>query len=143
MALTVIDNHIMAAHQCLNGTLTPLITEVEQEGILFLHEVREVLLQFFMKLGLPTHHARPHGISHSPILGCIGVRFADIRMVGQSEVIVDTPNQHFFPPKHHPIGDVALKLGEGEIPVGILGMLAKWSAVIADAVENVQNGLFC
>ena len=49
----------------------------------------------------------------------------------------------FFPPKHHPIGDVALKLGEGEIPVGILGMLAKWSAVIADAVENVQNGLFC
>jgi len=64
-------------------------------------------------------------------------------MVGQAEVVVDAPNQHFFTSKHHPIGDVPLKLGKGEVPVGVLGMLAKWSAVIADAVENVQNVLFC
>ena len=48
-----------------------------------------------------------------------------------------------FPRNSHPVGDVPFQLGKGEVAVGVLGVLAKRAAVIADAVENVQNVLFC
>ena len=64
-------------------------------------------------------------------------------MIGQAEVVVDAPHQHFLPSESHLVGDVPFQLGKGEVAVGVLGVLAKRATVIADSVKDVQNVWFC
>ena len=61
VALAVIDNDIVRLHQSLNGTLTPLVPEIQQEGILLLHELSEVLFKLFVNLVCPLIMRAPIG----------------------------------------------------------------------------------
>ena len=139
VALAVIDNDIVAADEGLNGALATLVTVVQEEGVFLLHELGELVLQLLVVLGLAAHDAGPHRVAHAPLLRRLGVHSADVRMVGEAEVVVDAPHEDLLAPEGHPVGDVALQLREGEVAMGVLGVLAKRSAVAANAIKNVQN----
>ena len=139
VALAVVDDHVVAADERLDGTLATLVAIVEQEGVLLLHELGEVTLELLVVGGLAAHDAGAHRVAHAPLLRGFGVHGPDFRVVGEAEVVVDAPDQDLLPPKGHAVGDVSLELGEGEVSVGLLGVLPEGSAVVADAIENVQN----
>ena len=78
----IVDNNVVTRHQSLDGTLTPLVPEIEQESIFFLHEVCQICFQFFVVFGLTRHHSGPHRIAHTPFFGSISIHFANVRMIG-------------------------------------------------------------
>ena len=82
VAFAVVHNHIVTVDQSLNRTLAALVAVVEQESVFLLHELSQLLLELFMRLGLPTHDARAHGIAHAPILRSGGICLAYIRVIG-------------------------------------------------------------
>jgi hypothetical protein len=61
-------------------------------------------------------------------------------MVGEAEIIVETPVKHFLAPEFHPRGDLPLKFGKNEVSIGLLGILPERAHVPLDLGKNVHCG---
>ena len=88
VALGVIDDDIVTACQGINRGDDTLVAEIVKERVLFLLEISEYLLQFLVITGVAGHHSGSHRISQSPVCRRLGVRLADLRMVGESKIVV-------------------------------------------------------
>jgi hypothetical protein len=61
-------------------------------------------------------------------------------MIGQAEVVVQTPHQHFLAAEGHVCAEFAFQLREGKVAVCLLGVAADGAGVFADLVEYVVHG---
>ena len=135
MRLGIVNYGVAARQQAVDNGYHPLIAEVEQERILLAHEFRQTALQFLMVFGLPAHHACAHGSGHAELHGADGVGLAYLRMVGQSEVVVEAPVEDLLAAELHAGPYVALQLGECEIAVCIIDILPNRAAgIIPDSL---------
>ena len=143
MALGVIDDDIMARDQRVNGGNDALVTEVEKEGVLLLLEIGEHLLQLLMVTGVAGHHPGAHRIGKAPVGRRLGVRLADLRMVGEAEVVVQAPVQDRNAVEDHVGAEFTLEPGIHVITESLVEILPDRAARIAgDSVKDVQHGIY-
>ena len=138
VALGVIDDDVVPAHQGVDRGEDALVAEVEQEGGLLLLEVGEHPLELLVEGRLAGHHPAAHRVGHAPAGGGLAVDLADLGMVRQAQVVVQAPAQDFLPGEAHVGAEFALEFGECEISVGLVAVLADGTAGgTANLFENV------
>lgn len=109
VSLSVIDDHIVTGGKAVDRGDDSLIAEVEQERVLLLLEISEHPLKFLVQGGVAGKHTASHWIGQSPLSGALGVSLAHLRMVSESEIVVQTPVQDLFPVECHMRAKLALK----------------------------------
>ena len=128
VALGVIHDDVVPAHQGVDRGEDALVAEVEQEGGLLLLEVGEHPLELLVEGRLAGHHAAAHRVGHAPAGGGLGIDLADLGMVRQAQIVVQAPAQDFLPGETHVGTELTFELGESEIAVGLLAVLADGTA---------------
>jgi hypothetical protein len=137
----VVDDHVAAIDKGVDGRKDALVAEIEQEGGFLAHEVAELLLQLFVVYRVAAHHAGTHGIGQAILLGGSRIDLAYLGVVGQAEVVVQTPDNALLALEDHAWGDFAFQLGEGEVIVHQPGMLAQRSTVGQEFFKKIHaNG---
>ena len=128
VALCVIDDYIMTRGKSIDRGNDSLISEVIEEGILFLLELSEHFLQLLMVSGIARQHSGAHRVSKTPLCGSFSIRFTHFRMVCKSEVVVQTPVQDLFSVENHVRSEFALKTRVHIIAVSLVEILADRTA---------------
>ena len=140
VGLGIVDHHVTRGQQAVDDREHALVAEVEQEGILLADKLGQFTLQLLVVLGLTAHHAGSHRGGHAELGGTLGIGLAHLGMVGQSEVVVQTPVQHHLAPEFHVGADLALQLRKCEISVRIRHVLTDGSAgVLLEPVKNINH----
>ena len=143
MRLSVVDDHVARRQQAVDNRDHALITEVEQESVLLADELGQLAFELFVINGLTAHHAGAHRGRHTEFGCAFGVGLAHLRMVCQTEVVVQTPVEHLFAPENHVGTDLALQFGEREISVGVRHVLTDRSACIFfKACKNINHNVY-
>ena len=143
MRLGVVDDHVARRQQAVDNRDHALITEVEQESVLLADELGQLAFELFVINGLTAHHAGAHRGRHTEFGCAFGVGLAHLRMVCQTEVVVQTPVEHLFAPENHVGTDLALQFGEREISVGVRHVLTDRSACIFfKACKNINHNVY-
>jgi len=90
--------------------------------------------------GLAAHHAGAHRGRHAELRGTLGVGLADFGVVGQPEVVVQTPVEHLLAPESHVGADIAFQFGESVITVGVRHVLTDGATCIfLKACKNINH----
>ena len=143
MRLGVVDDHVARRQQAVDNRDHALITEVEQESVLLADELGQLAFELFVINGLTAHHTGAHRGRHTEFGCAFGVGLAHLRMVCQTEVVVQTPVEHLFAPENHVGTDLALQFGEREISVGVRHVLTDRSACIFfKACKNINHNVY-
>ena len=138
VCLGIIYNHVVTTNQRVDGGQNALVTEVKQERSLFLLERRQTTLHLFVQGRLTGHHTATHRISHAPLGGCLCIGLTHLRMVCQTEIVIQTPAQHFLAIKAHVRSQLAFQLRESKITVRLLAVLTdRATRRFANLVKNV------
>ncbi len=86
---------------------------------------------------VPAHHPGPHRGGHAEP-GCgLGVDFADLGVVGKSEIVIEAPNYLLFSPEDHPAADLTFKLGECKVTMCSFPVLADGAVVFHKLIEDI------
>ena len=140
VGLGIVDHHVTRGQQAVDDREHALVAEVEQEGILLADKLGQLTLQLLVVLGLTAHHAGTHRGGHAELGGTLGIGLAHLGVVGQSEVVVQTPVQHHLAPEFHVGADLALQFRECEISVRIRHVLTDGSTgVLLEPVKNINH----
>ena len=123
--LGVVHDDIVAVHQRVDDAHHALVAEVEQQRVGLVHEVGQLVFQLLVQGGVAAHDARAHRVGHAVLGGAFGVGLAHFGVVGQAEVVVQAPGEHFFAAEHHAGLDFAFQLGKGEVAVGVVRVRAR------------------
>ena len=136
----VIDHYVAAREQAIDDRYHALITVVEQEGVRLADEGRQFAVELLVPFGLAAHHAGTHRSRHAEFRGAFGVGLAHFGMVGQAEVVVQAPVQHFATAEHHPRTDLPFEFRKRIITVAQFLVLADRAAgVLVYSVKNIHN----
>ena len=119
MAVGVVHHHVVAVQQAVDGRHDALVTVVDHATVFLVYELGQFLFQLFVVFGLSGHYACAHRVSHAVFGSGFRVGFAHLGVIGQSEVVVQTPAQHFFAVEHHAGTDLAFQLGEQIIALAL------------------------
>ena len=142
VGLGIVDDDVTRREQAVDDREHTLVAEVEQEGILLADEGGQLALELLVVFGLTAHHAGAHRGGHAELGGTLGIGLADLGVVGQAEVVVQTPVEHHLAPEKHMGADLALEFREGEIAVGIRHVLTDRSArIFLEAFKNINHFL--
>ena len=128
VALCIIDDYIMTCGKSIDCGNDSLISEVIEEGILFLLELSEHFLQLLMVSGIARQHSGAHRVCKSPLCSCFSIRFTHFRMICKSEVVVQTPVQDLFSVENHVRSEFAFKTRVHIIAVSLVEILADRTA---------------
>jgi hypothetical protein len=79
--------------------------------------------------GLAAHHAGAHWVGHAELGSRLGVGFANLGVIRQAKVVVQTPGKHFLPPESHSGLNFSFKLWERKISMALFLPLANWPHV--------------
>ena len=140
VGLGVVHHHVARREQAVDDRNHALVAEVEQEGILLAHELGQLALQLLVVFGLATHHAGTHGGRHAEFGRTVGIGLAHLGVVGQAEVVVQTPVQHLLAAERHVGTDLAFEFRESEVAVGIRHVLTDGAArVLLKTFENINH----
>jgi hypothetical protein len=60
-------------------------------------------------------------------------------MVGESDVVIKTPNQHFFASEGHMRAEFSFQLWKSEVAMRFFRMLTQRAAILGNAIKNVQR----
>ena len=138
VALCVIYDDVVTGGQSVYGREYALITEVEQECVLLLLEVGEDFFEFLVIAGVTGHHSGTHRIGKTPIGCTLRISFADLRMVCESKIVVETPVEHLLAVEDHVRTEFSLETRIHVIAESLLEVLADRAAgIFRDSVENV------
>ena len=135
----VVHNHVLAAHQRVDDGEHGLVAEVDQVGCRTLDESCQAVFQLDVPLGLAGHHAGAHGSRHAELCRGFGIRLAHFRVVGQAEVVVQTPVQHFLAVELHVRAYFAFEDGEHEIAVRFASVLTEIAFRFLQSVKNIYH----
>ena len=91
-----------------------------------------------MQFGLARHHTGAHRVSQAPAGGGIGVGFAHFGVIGQAEIVVDAPANHFFAFENHAITQFAFELGKHVVTFGYFGVLAQGAGLLENTIEQIH-----
>ena len=140
MRFGIVDHHVARRQQAVDDRNHALITEVQQEGVLLADELGQFALETLVVDGLAAHHAGAHRGRHAELCGTLGVGLADFGVVGQPEVIVQTPVEHLLAPESHVGADIAFQFGERVITVGVRHVLTDGATCIfLQACKNINH----
>jgi len=98
----------------------------------------QFLFKLLMVYGLPRHHPGAHGRSQAVFCGSLGISLPYFGMIGQTQVIVETPYKHFPSLEFHLIRYIAFQLGKEIIPITYVGKLSQRPHVIHYLIEYVH-----
>ena len=139
MGLGVVNNHVVTVHKSIDSGYDALISEIEEESVLFLLKLGELSLQSLVKGRLPGHHPGAHGIGKTPAGRGLSVYLADLGMVGQSEIVVETPAENLMTVESHSGSYLALQFGKCEISVTSCAVLSeRTSLVLVYSFKNIH-----
>ena len=140
VCLGIVDHHVARRQQAVDDRNHTLVTEVQQEGILLADELGQFALETLVVDGLAAHHAGAHRGRHAELRGTLGVGLADFGVVGQPEVVVQTPVEHLLAPESHVGADIAFQFGESVITVGVRHVLTDGATCIfLKACKNINH----
>ena len=112
MAFRIIYDHIMTAAQYINKAYHSLVTIIQKDGIFFHFKFSQFCFQLFMVITVSTHHTGTHGAGKAKF-GCgFCILFSYFRMIGQTEIIIQTPYDHFLATEYHTAADYLLPVLE-------------------------------
>ena len=138
VALGVIHDDIVPAHEGIDRGQDALVAEIEQESGFLLLEVGEHALELLVEGRLAGHHAAAHRVGHAPAGGGLRIDLADLGMVRETQVVVQAPAQDFLPGEAHMGTELAFELRECKITVGLFAILAdRTTGGTANLFENV------
>ena len=138
VTLGVIDDDVVTRGEGVDGRNDTLIAEIVQEGVFLLLELRELALESLVIAGVARHHTRAHRIREAPLCGGLGIGLADLRMVGQSEIIVETPVEHRHAVESHMRAELTLETRIHIVAESLLEILSdRTSRVPFDSVKNI------
>ena len=140
VALVVIDDHVVAAHERVDSRDNALVAEVEQEGVFLLLEVGQFAFEALVERGVTRQHAGTHRIGQAPAGGRFAVHLADFGMIGQSQVVVQAPAEDFLTLEAHVRTELPFQLGEHEIAEGFVAVLPQGAAgIFCDSFKNIHD----
>ena len=139
VALVVIDDHVVPAHQRVDGRDNALVAEVEEESVFLLLEVGQFAFEAFVERGMSGQHARTHRIREAPA-GCgFTVDLADRRVVGQAQVVVEAPAENFLALEPHMGSQFSFQFGEHVVAEGLVTILSQRAAgIFCDSFKNIH-----
>jgi len=130
VAFGVVYDDVMAAAYGVDGAHNTLVAIVKQGGILFPFKGRQLSFQLLVIVAVTTHHTGSHGGGHTKLGGGFCVDLADLRVVGEAQVVIQAPDDLFFSPEIHPATDLSLQFGKCEISMRPFSVLADGAIVL-------------
>ena len=85
---SVVNDYIVAIHQCVDGAQYTLVSIIQEDAIGFLYKAGEVALELLMVVAVTAHHAGAHGVCHTKLCCCVCIGLHYIGVIGQSQVVV-------------------------------------------------------
>ncbi len=129
MTFSIIDDHIVAAADGVDGAHDTLITVIEEGGVFFSFKSGQFTLQLFVVIAVSAHHARAHRCGHAEPAGGLGVNLTNFGMIGESQVVVQAPDYFLFSTENHAASNFTFQLWEGKITVCSFSVLADRAVV--------------
>src|SRR5206468_11464625 len=90
-----------------------------------------------MIIAVSTHHACAHGKGQAKLFRCLRICLPYFRMIGQTKIIIQAPNDHFLAAEYHAATDLALQFWKCKIAVSSFTMLLNISVVFEYFLKNV------
>ena len=118
----------MTVHECINSRNYALVTEVEQECIFLLLEVGKLSLELLVKRGVAGHHTASHRIGKAPFCCSFCIYLSDLRMIGETQIVVETPAEYLLAVEYHVGTELTFKLRIHVISECLLSVLSKRAA---------------
>ena len=139
VVLCIVYDNIVTPYKCVDGRYNTLITEVEFESSLFLLELSQTAFELFVKVSLAGHHTATHRVGKTPACSCLGVDFADLGVVGQTEIVVETPAKDILSVELHVRAQFTLESWKCEITFSFFTILAdRATCRFSYSVKNVK-----
>ena len=123
----IVNDDIVTTYKRVNRGEDTLVTEVKEESSFFLLELSEHLLQFLVQGCLACHHTASHRIRHAPFSCSFTVHAANLRVISQTKVVIQTPCEHFLAVETHMRSEFAFQFWESKIAVRTLAVLTNRS----------------
>src|SRR5690349_16693680 len=111
MTFGIVNDHIMTAAEHINDAYHTLVTKIEEAGIFFPFKFGQFFFELLVKIGIAAHHAGSHRGGQSVLFGSVGIRLPDLRVIGQTEVVIQTPYNYFLSAEFHPAADFPFQFG--------------------------------
>jgi hypothetical protein len=138
MAFRVVHYHIVAGKQRVDYRHNALVAIIEQITVFFSDKMGQFGFQFAVLTGFARHHARAHWVREAPFGGAFGIGLAYFGVVGEAQVIVDTPTNYFTAFKKHSIAQCAFEAWEHVVTFGHFGVFAKWAGLFQNSIEQIH-----
>ena len=138
MALGIIYDDIVPRGEGVDGGNDALIAEIVEECIFLLLEFSEYPLQLLVIAGVAGHHPGAHRVSQSPVRRSLCICLPDLRVIGQSQVVVQGPVQYRDAVECHMRSQFTLETRIHVVAETLLEILAyRASGISLDPVENI------
>ena len=140
VSLAVVDDDVAQADDGVEDANLSLIAEVEQVAVLLVRILAQHRLNLLVQSGMAAHHTGTHRIGQAPAAGTLLVGGAHLRVVGQTQIVVQAPVQHLLAVERHLGTQLALELRKIEIAIGQLAILSQRTAGrLFDSFKNILH----
>src|SRR5690349_6985414 len=98
-----------------------------------------------MKICVATHHPCTHWCCQTILFRTISISLTHFRMICQSEVVIQTPDNYVFAAEFHPASNLTFKFWECKISVCSFTMLTKRAIIFHETFKKICHeggGLF-
>src|SRR5687768_13595855 len=95
-----------------------------------------------MIITVAAHHAGAHWQRKSKLFCSICVGFSYFGMVGQPEIIIKAPDDHFLAAEFHAAGNITFQFRKGKVPVSTLTMLTNGTVIFQKPLEDICHKIF-
>ena len=141
----IVNHHVERTRreQAVDDRDHALIAEIEQEGVLLAYEGGQLAFQLLVIFGLAAHHAGTHRSRHAELGRTPGIGFAHLRMIGEAQIVIQTPIEHHLPAETHVRPQFSFELRKSEITVCHPHVLTDRAArIFFETGKNIHHILF-
>src|SRR5450432_2608759 len=90
-----------------------------------------------MMIAVATHHTRAHGSCQTKGSRSFSICFSYFGMICKSQIIVQTPYDHFLSAKFHPVSNFAFQFWKCKITMSPFPVLANGSLMPGKLFKNI------
>ena len=134
----VIHNHILTVNHRVDHRNHSLITIIQQISCFAPNKSCKLAFKLLVIIALTRHHTRSHRISHTKLCSSIGIGLANIRMIGKTKIIVQTPDETLFASEFHLITNIPFQFGKHKISFSLIGILPQRTHINRTFIKNVH-----
>ena len=121
-----------AYNENIMGVLTSKVFVKEADN---LNKFGQLMLQLFVEIGMTRHHSRTHGIGRTIFCRSFSIYFSNFGMIGQAQIVIDTPSDDLFPHKVHAVADGSFQFWKNKIAFGVFSPFSNWPLIFVKSIK--------